>query len=124
MGLLKPKLAVQKCGRTTGIRKGTVNGFFLQSWDGGVVTTEIAILGKTNFADKGDSGSCVITDEDFPQAVGMVIGDFARGWRRVRVGVLALPNVCGGCHWCDIFIVSLMTVATSTKPRYVVGRKG
>jgi hypothetical protein len=74
MGLLKPKLAVQKCGRTTGIRKGTVNGFFLQSWDGGVVTTEIAILGKTNFADKGDSGSCVITDEDFPQAVGMVIG--------------------------------------------------
>jgi hypothetical protein len=34
--------------------------------------------------------------------------DFARGWRRVRVGVLALPNVCGGCHWCDIFIVSLL----------------
>lgn len=74
ISLLKPDMKVSKIGRTTGQTEGTVNGCVIQRWVDGRLSMEIGVLGKERlFADVGDSGSLLTTDDEKPCGVGMLI---------------------------------------------------
>lgn len=86
---LYPGAIVKKIGRTTGTRKGCVNGYLLQEWSGSESTYEVAIIGDdTAFADVGDSGGCVFVVDSggMCKAAGMLIGK-----NRVNDIALATP---------------------------------
>lgn len=75
MGLLAPNGNVSKCGRSTEVTLGVVNGLFMQKWSEHRVTTEIAIVGSDGvFGEKGDSGSVVINEGEESLAGGLLIG--------------------------------------------------
>jgi hypothetical protein len=68
-------MMVSKIGRTTGETQGIVNGCIVQRWVDNHLSMEIAVLGSGDlFADVGDSGSLVTTDDENPRGVGMLIG--------------------------------------------------
>jgi len=77
-GLLYPGAKAEKIGRSTGMRSGYVNTFFLQRWHSSVCTHEIAITGEgMAFAHLGDSGGCVFVKVNKGcgyEAAGMLIG--------------------------------------------------
>ena len=77
IGDLYPGAEVEKVGRTTGATSGTVSGAMLQYWDNGAPTYEIAIIVPEDvvFADTGDSGACVVVQENgIYKAAGLLIG--------------------------------------------------
>jgi hypothetical protein len=79
VGLLGPGDKVLKVGRTTGITRGRVNGYYLQIWIGGGETQEICIIGDFGkvFADRGDSGACLLLEDEHDgtrSAAGELIG--------------------------------------------------
>ena len=75
MGLLAPNASVAKCGRSTGVTLGTVNGLYVQKWSEDRETTEIAIVGRDAvFGEKGDSGSLVVVEGEESLGAGLLIG--------------------------------------------------
>ncbi|KAG0131771.1 hypothetical protein HOY82DRAFT_607524 [Tuber indicum] len=79
IGALYPEAVVDKVGRTTGSRRGLVNGYSVQHWHSSIETHEIAVMskerGKMVFADTGDSGGCVFVKENGQyKAAGLLIG--------------------------------------------------
>ena len=77
--LLAPYMSVFKYGRTTDETEGQVNPCVVQRWMDDDVTVEIGVLGE-RFADRGDSGSLVITErtpgggDEGLYALGLLIG--------------------------------------------------
>jgi hypothetical protein len=71
---------VVKIGRTTGVTFGYVNGMkTLVHWENERETSEIVVVGRTEFADRGDSGSMVVSLKK--EWVGMLIGKMsAESW--------------------------------------------
>ena len=75
VGFLSPNATVFKCGRSTEITNGVVNGLFLQKWSENRVTTEIAIIGcARGVEEKGDSGLLVVIEEQKNLAGGLLVG--------------------------------------------------
>jgi len=77
IGDLYPGASVEKVGRSTGSTQGVVNRVMLQHWENGASTHEVAIIGRGDevFANRGDSGGCVLTQEGGKyKASGMMIG--------------------------------------------------
>lgn len=72
-----PGSKVIKVGRTTGRTEGVVNAAVIQSWQDGVVTVELGVIGTGGlFADKGDLGALCVqeTADGTLHAAGLVIG--------------------------------------------------
>jgi hypothetical protein len=71
---------VVKIGRTTGVTFGYVNGMkTLVHWENERETSEIVVVGCTEFTDRGDSGSMVVSLKK--EWVGMLIGKMsAESW--------------------------------------------
>jgi hypothetical protein len=75
-------LAIQKLGRTTGLTAGTVtaiNAKVKLTYPGGSAQFVGLIKTSKSFGDFGDSGALVVTQEDSPRAVGLVIGGTSQG---------------------------------------------
>lgn len=110
-GNLYPGAQVEKIGRTTGARRGTVGQVLLQHWDSSLnnITYEIAITSRTrgeDFARRGDSGGCVFVHENgIYKAGGILIGKYI-----LRDIVLATPlNIILGCtpnhQWASVEVL-------------------
>ncbi|RPA96920.1 hypothetical protein L873DRAFT_1791356 [Choiromyces venosus 120613-1] len=102
IGDLYPGAKVEKIGRSTGITCGEVNRAMLQHWDNGAATYEIAIIGPAgeNFADRGDSGGCVLVDQDGTyKAAGLLIGKCQQSNIAFATPLRLILQMAGDYEW-------------------------
>jgi len=96
-------MPVFKYGRSTDGREGIVNECVVQKWMDDNLTVEIGVIGQAEeaFADRGDSGSLVITAREASDgsegiyAVGLLIGKSNRGLALVTPLWAILEDVKG-----------------------------
>ena len=78
-GSSKPGAMVFKVGRTIEQTQDRVNGVSVMIWEDESLRQEVAVISqnarsyKGQFADKGDTGSLVVTLEDSLKGVGLVV---------------------------------------------------
>jgi len=99
---LYPGANIEKIGRSTGATSGVVNSIMLQYWQNGAPTFEIAIIGGIGegFANRGDSGGCVLTQENGEyKASGLMIGKVLQSNIGFATPLRSILQTAGDYEW-------------------------